>query len=146
MDKFKVIYNYIDSLNSFSDELKLAPDAVIYLSNLQSMIDNEKPNMTAHERAEFERNFINDYKKFSTLVSEKMRTLSKDDKDFELVKNIKMPSLKRADLSKADDFAEFAKLDLSQVSEIAEELGFDYSDKNERAQFLQALEKRQHMA
>ena len=56
-----------------------------------------------------------------------------------------MPSLKRADLSKADDFAEFAKLDLSQVSEIAEELGFDYSDKNERAQFLQALEKRQHM-
>lgn len=145
MDKFKVIYNYIDSLNSFSDELKLAPDAVIYLSNLQSMIDNEKPNMTAHERAEFERNFINDYKKFSTLVSEKMRTLSKDDKDFELVKNIKMPSLKRVDLSKADDFAEFAKLDLSQVSEIAEELGFDYSDKNERAQFLQALEKRQHM-
>lgn len=145
MDKFKVIYNYINSLNSFSNELKLAPDAVIYLSNLQSMIDNESPNMTAHERAEFERNFINDYKKFSTLVSEKARTLSKDDKDFELAKNIKMPSLKRVDLSKADDFAEFAKLDLSQVSEIAEELGFDYSDKNERLQFLQALEKRQHM-
>lgn len=145
MDKFKVIYNYINSLNSFSDELKLAPDAVIYLSNLQSMIDNEKPNMTAHERAEFERNFINDYKKFRALVNEKMRALSKDDKDFKLVKNIKMPSLKRVDLSKADDFAEFAKLDLSQVSEIAEELGFDYSDKNERAQFLQALEKRQHM-
>lgn len=145
MDKFKVIYNYINSLNSFSDELKLAPDAVIYLSNLQSMIDNEKPNMPAHERAEFERNFINDYKKFSTLVNEKKRTLSKDDKDFELAKKIKMPSLKKADLSKADDFAEFAKLDLSQVSEIAEELGFDYSDKNERAQFLQALEKRQHM-
>lgn len=73
-----------------------------------------------------------------------MRTLSKDDKDFELVKNIKMPSLKRADLSKRMTLQSLQSLIWSQVSEIAEEC-FDYSDKNERAQFLQALEKRQHM-
>lgn len=149
MDKFLQISRYIKNIGYDSPlvtDLKFRKE-IVELKNLLYEYNNQ--DLTLKEIEELKRNFYDKYKSLYDAFQVKKRKLKTDTNEKELaekINNIQMQPYKTIRESDIDDIEKFSKLTYDDLINVAEKFGYDYENKNDRAEFLRLVENRQHDA
>lgn len=149
MEKFLQISKYIKNLGMDSplvNDLNFKKE-ILELKNLLYKYENE--DLTLKEIEELKRNFFDKYKNLYDAFQVKKRKLKTDNNQKELadvINKINMEGYKTIRVSDLDDIEKFSKLTYDDLVNVAEKFGYNYENKNDRAEFLRLVENRQHDA
>ena len=149
MDKFLQISRYIKNIGYDSPlvtDLGFKKE-IVELKKLLYKYNNQ--DLTLKEIEELKRNFYDKYKSLYDAFQVKKRKIKTDTNEKELaekINNIQMQSYKTIRESDIDDIEKFSKLTYDDLINVAEKFGYDYKNKNDRAEFLRLVENRQHDA
>jgi len=149
MDKFLQISKYIKNIG-YDSPLVTDLDFEKEIVELKKLLyEYNNQDLTLKEIEELKRNFYDKYKSLYDAFQVKKRKIKTDANEKELaekINNIQMQPYKTIRESDIDDIEKFSKLTYDDLINVAEKFGYDYENKNDRAEFLRLVEIRQHDA